>query len=226
MRDIEHKNKLPFNLQLFAEGGAEPAPNSTEPAANNNAGDQNQTEGANNTGAKTFTQDEVNAIGAKEKNQGKNSILKLFGCADENAAKTEAEEFKKWKETQLTEEQKRAQEQKKLTDSAAASEQRAIIAESKVTLLSAGVTAESLEDVLAIAMGKVTEEKTLDKVIAEMKKEQKYSGFFGESSSNGGTGSSASHNKGGQNNSAGNIGERLAKAKLANTAPKSKFFQN
>ena len=223
MKDIDHKNLIPFNLQLFAKGGEG---ENTEPSVEqNNNGDQNQ-QGNQNSGAKTFTQDEVNTIGAREKNQGKNSILKLFGCADENAAKTEAEEFKKWKETQLTEEQKRAQEQKKLTDSAAASEQRVIIAESKVTLLSAGVTAESLEDVLAIAMGKVTEEKTLDKVIAEMKKEQKYSGFFGESSFNGGTGSSASHNKGGQNNSAGNIGERLAKAKLANTAPKSKFFQN
>lgn len=216
------KNLIPFNLQLFAEGG-EPA--STEPAANTNAGDQNQTGGADNSGGKTFTQDEVNAIGAKEKNQGKNSILKLFGCADENTAKTEAEEFKKWKETQLTEEQKRAAETKKLTDSAAASERRAILAESKVTVLSAGVNPESLEDVLAIAMGKVTEEKPLDKVLAEMKKEQKYSGFFGGNSS-GGTGSSADHNKGGQNNVTGNIGERLAKAKLANATTKSKFFSN
>lgn len=223
MKDIEHRNKIPFNLQLFAEGDAGTENNPAEPAKNS-ADDQSQ-QGGSNSGVKTFTQDEVNIIGAREKNQGKNSILKLFGCADESTAKTEAEEFKKWKETQLTEEQKRAEEQKKLTDSAAASEKRAILAESKVTLLSAGVTAESLDDVLAIAMGKVTEEKTLDKVIAEMKKEQKYSGFFGESSSNGGTGSSANHNKGGQNNQV-NLGEQLAKAKLASTPIKSNFFKN
>lgn len=193
--------------------------------ANNtgNQNQQNQNQGTENTG-KTFTQDDVNAIGAREKNQGKSSILKLFGCTDEKSAKAEAEEFKKWKESQKTDEQKRSEAEQQLKDSAAESEKRAVTAENKLTALAAGVTTESLDDALAIALLKVTEEKPLDKVFAEMKKEPRYSGFFGGgSSNNGGTGSSADHNKG-QGGNKGNIGERLAQARVANTSAKSNFF--
>lgn len=186
-----------------------------------NTGDQNQQQ---NTGAKTFTQDEVNAIGTREKNQGKNSILKMFGCADEKTAKAEAEEFRKWKESQKTEEEKKNEAAQQLKDSAAESEKRAIAAENKLSALTAGVSAESIDDALAIALLKVTEEKPLDKVFEEMKKEPRYAGFFGASqSSSDGTGSSASHNKGNQQNK-DNIGERLAKSRVANTATKSNFF--
>lgn len=186
----------------------------------NNTGDQNQ----QNTGAKTFTQDEVNAIGTREKNQGKNSILKMFGCADEKTAKAEAEEFKKWKESQKTEEQKKDEAAQQLKDSAAESEKRAIAAENKLSALTAGVSADSIDDALAIALLKVTDDKPLDKVFEEMKKEPRYAGFFGASqSSNGGTGSSAGHNKGNQQGTE-NIGARLAKSKVANAATKSNFF--
>lgn len=187
-----------------------------------NGGDQNQQQ---NSGAgKTFTQDEVTAIGTREKNQGKNSILKMFGCADEKTAKAEAEEFKKWKESQKTDEQKRNEAEQQLKDSAAESEKRAVAAENKLTALSAGVTTESLDDALAIALLKVTDDKPLDKVFAEMKKEPRYSGFFGSgSSNNGGTGSSADHNKG-QGGNKGNIGERLAQSRVASAPTKSNFF--
>lgn len=188
-----------------------------------NTGNQSQQE---NTGAKTFTQDEVTAIGAREKNQGKSSILKMFGCADEKSAKAEAEEFKKWKESQKTEEQKRDEAAQQLKDSAAESEKRAQAAENKLTALTAGVTAESLDDALAIALLKVTEDKPLDKVFEDMKKESRYSGFFGEggSSSAGGTGSSADHSKGGQGGDAGNLGKRLAQSRVAASQTKSNFF--
>lgn len=184
-------------------------------------GDQNQQQ---NSGAKTFTQEDVNAIGAREKNQGKSAILKMFGCADEKTAKAEAEEFKKWKESQKTDEQKRNDAEQQLKDSAAESEKRAVAAENKLTALSAGVTTESLDDALAIALLKVTDDKPLDKVFAEMKKEPRYSGFFGTgSSNNGGTGSSADHNKG-QGGDKGNIGERLAQSRVASASAKSNFF--
>lgn len=198
--------------------------NQQNQGSGNNNGDQNQQQ---NSGAgKTFTQDEVTAIGTREKNQGKSSILKIFGCADEKTAKAEAEEFKKWKESQKTDEQKRNEAEQQLKDSAAESEKRAVAAENKLTALSAGVTIESLDDALAIALLKVTDDKPLDKVFAEMKKEPRYSGFFGTgtgSSNNGGTGSSADHNKG-QGGNKGNIGERLAQSRVASAPAKSNFF--
>lgn len=199
--------------------------NQQNQGSGNNNGDQNQQQQQQNSGAgKTFTQDEVTAIGTREKNQGKNSILKMFGCADEKTAKAEAEEFRKWKESQKTDEQKRNEAEQQLKDSAAESEKRAVAAENKLTALSAGVTTESLDDALAIALLKVTDDKPLDKVFAEMKKEPRYSGFFGSgSSNNGGTGSSADHNKG-QGGNKGNIGERLAQSRVASAPTKSNFF--
>lgn len=227
---MKRTSLLPYNLQFFAEGdgtegeGAQGSTDTsqdggTDSGAAEGTGDQSQETG------KTFTQDEVSKISAREKNQGKNSILKMFGCADEKTAKAEAEEFKKWRETQKTEEEKRAEAEKQLKDSAAESEKRAVAAENKLTALAAGVTNDSLDDALAIALLKVTEEKPLETVLAEMKKEPRYSGFFGGSSSNGGTGSSADHNKGGQGGK-GNIGERLAKSRIANAPTKSNFFTN
>ena len=139
------------------QGGAEDTSGSgtDQGGSGSSTGDQTQ-----DSGTKTFTQDEVNTIGAREKSQGKNSILKIFGCADEKTAKAEAEEFKKWKESQ--------------------------------------------------------------KVFEEMKKESRYSGFFGTGSSLGGTGSSADHNRGGQGTD--NIGKRLAENKVKSTSVKSSFF--
>ena len=228
MKNME--TQLPYNLQFFAEGeseggsegGADQSQGSGEEGNQNNNGNQSQ---ENNTGAKTFTQEEVNNIGAREKNQGKNSILKLFGCADEKTAKAEAEEFKKWKESQMTEDQKRTEAEKALKDTAAASEERALAAENKLTAFTAGVTKESLDDALAIALLKVTEEKNLEAVLTEMKKEPRYAGLFGNNSdSSGGTGSSANHNRGNQGKN--NIGERLGKQRLNNNPQKSSFFKS
>lgn len=229
--------KLRYNLQFFAAGGStnnssnqegstgeQNTANQNESQGNGeNTGDQNQN---SNSGAKTFTQEEVSAIGAKEKNQGKNSILKMFDCADEETAKKQAEEFKKWKSEQLTDEQRREEEKAKLQNSASESEKRAVAAENKLAAMQAGISLDSLEDALAIALRKVTDDKPLDKVFEEMKKEQRYSGFFGASSSSGGTGSSADHNKNGQNNNQGNIGKRLAEQRTSNSPTKSNFFTN
>lgn len=219
----ERGNKIPFNLQLFAEGGegSQAGAEGTSTEGGTGAAEDQTQQNQGSSGEKTFTQEDVNAIGAREKNQGKSSILKLFGCADEKSAKAEAEEFKKWKESQKTDEQKRNEAEQLLKDSAAESEKRATVAENKLTALTAGVTAESLDDALAIALLKVTEEKSLEKVLAEMKKESRYSGFFG-TSSNGGTGSSADHTRG--QGETGNIGKRLAEKRM--TQPKSTFFTN
>lgn len=223
-------NLMPLNLQFFAEAGEGEGSQGGEGEANQGqndqgggagTGDQNQQQ---NTGSKTFTQEEVNTIGAREKSQGKSSILKLFGCADEKSAKERAEAFKKWEEAQKTDEQKKNEADQKLRDTANENEKRAIAAENKLAAISAGVTTESVDDALAIALLKVTEEKSLEKVFEEMKKEQKYSGFFGKSSSQGGTGSSADHSSG--SGGTGNIGERLGKSRVAKASPKSNFFTN
>lgn len=183
-----------------------------------NTGDQNQQQ---NSG-KIFTQDDVNAIGAREKRQGKKAILELFGCTDEKAATAAAEEFKKWRESQKTEEQKRSEAEQQLLSSIKETEKRAAAAENKLSAIAAGVTSDSLDDALALALPKVTEEKSLDKVFAEMKKDPKYSGFFSTGSAGKGTGTTPDHNshQGGQEN----IGKRLAEKKTTSLPKQSNFF--
>lgn len=224
--EMEEARPLLYNLQFFAEGeGAEGGTGSEggniEGEGNKDNGGEGKGTDGKNSGEKTFSQSEVTAIGTKEKNQGKKSILNLFGCADEETAKKEAEEYKKWKASQQTEAEKREEAEKTLK----AEQARAAAAENKLTAMTAGITLESIDDALAIALLKVTDDKPLDKVFEEMKKEQKYSGFFGKSPASGGTGSSAAHNKGAQGG-ADNIGKRLAESRVKSANAKSSFFSN
>lgn len=223
------KNKLlmPYNLQFFAEGADSGEGNPDDEGAGEGtdnqgaAGDQNQ--GGQDNGSKsgeTFTQEQMNAIAAREKSQGKNSILKMFGVKDEKTAKAQAEEFKKWQEAQKDTEQKLKDSEATAKDA----ESRATAAERKLSCVMAGVQKESIDDVLAIASAKVTDDKDLDAVLEEMKKEPKYKGFFGTGSS-GGTGSSAEHKGGAGTGGTENIGARLGKAKSAEPQ-KSAFFAN
>lgn len=227
---MKKKHLMPYALQFFAEGEDNQDTNDGSAGEDSGSegsdgdGDQSQ-EGGNKSGERTFTQSEMTAIGTREKNQGKNSILKLFGCKDEKAAKAEAEEFKKWKESQLTDSEKKDKAIKQLQDSTAESEARAVAAENKLSAIQAGVNRDSVDDALAIALLKVTDDKDLDTVFEEMKKEPRYSGFFEKGSSTGGTGSSADH-KGGNNGGKENIGKRLAESRNVKSQTKSSFFTN
>lgn len=219
-----------MNLQFFAEGtdGGKDGSGEGEGTNSEGEGTEGQDGGSEGSdgGENTFTQSDVNAMMAKEKRSGKSSILKLFGIADEKAAKAEAEAYKAWKESQKTDEQKQTEAQAELENSKAEAERRAQVAESKLALLEAGVNKDSLDDVLAIAIVKVTEEKDLNAVLADMKKEPRYNSFFGESSQAGagssGTGGNVGHRGKGGNNTE-NIGARLGKCA---ESKKSNFFKN
>lgn len=220
-----HKKFRFFYAPDGAQGGAEGATGTgaegtgtTPEGTGAGTGNQPPEEGA---GEKTFTQAELSAVAATEKKQGKQAILNLFGLKDEKTAKTQAEEFKKWQESQKDTEQK-------LKDSQAAvseAEERALAAEAKLACVEAGVDKDSIDDILAIAAQKVTDDKGLDAVLEEMKKEPRYAGFFKTASSGSkGTGNPATPNgKGGS--STDNIGARLGK-KLASEPKKSNYFSN
>ena len=215
-----NKKLIPLNLQYFAEN---PDGGSTETEGENTEGNQGQNSNGGEPGEKTFTQAELTATATKEKKEGKNSILKIFGLKDEKSAKAEAAAYLAWKSSQQTPEQKQQEETQKVQES----EQRAALAESKLTVVMAGVNKDSIEDALAIAQLKVTEDKSLKDVLEEMKSQDRYKGFFSSVESNneaGGTGSSFNHNKNNQNGQKENLGARLAKS---NTQPKkSSYFSN
>jgi len=169
---------------------------------------------------KTFTQEEMSAVAATEKQQGKSSVYKMFGVKDDKEAKAQAEAFKKWQDEQKTADQKKLDAEKAATDA----EQRALAAENKLTCITAGVNKDSLDDALAIAILKVTEAKDLTAVLTEMKAQPKYKGFFEESTGSKGTGNPANHPGSGVGGN-DNIGKRLAEKAVGSQPKKSSYFE-
>ena len=226
------KQFMPLNLQFFASSGDG---DNNQGGEGQNAGDQNQQQ--NNSGdnnsqqqEKTFTQADMTATATREKKEGKNSILKLFGISDEKKAKEEAAAYKAWKDSQMTDDQKAKEAQTQLQTDKNEAEKRATLAENKLAAVMAGVNKESIEDALAIALLKVTEDKNLETVLGEMKEQAKYKGFFEEgssgNSSDNGTGNGVGHNSNNKNKPSENIGKRLAEQNKSKADKKSNFFKN
>lgn len=221
--NVEELTRMKLNLQFFAEGGESSGDGGESTENNNDDSNNNEDQNSDKSGEKTFTQSELSAVAATEKKQGKQSILNLFGLKSEKEAKEQAEAFKKWQDSQKTTETKLKDQEVQISEANA----KAALAESKLACIMAGVSKDSVDDAMAIAATKVTEDKDLTAVLEEMKKEPRYKGFFGttDSSSSNGTGSPAGHQGTGSTGAVGNIGERLGKAKHVESK-KSNYFTN
>lgn len=226
------KFKFPYRLQFFAEGDGQNGndsgnQNNNDGGSNDNNANQNGNENNNDKSSKTFTQDEVNRMMTREKQQGKQSILNSLGFKTEDEAKSAFNLLKALTDSQKTAEQKAEENKNTAIQEKASAEKRAELAEAKLSCVMNGVNTEAVDDVLAIALGKVTDGKTLDDVIGEMKKETRYSSFFTTSNNNGSsgnTGRTPQNNNNGDNNNAVDYGKQLA-AKYGNSGEKkSKFF--
>jgi len=221
LKKFESRNILPMNLQFFAEGDEEKKDDQS------NTGDKKEEQNTE----KTFTQAEVNAISKREKSQGKRSAFSDLGFKDEAEAKTTVSEFTKYKESQKTETQK-------IADSLAAESQakidavsRATKAEAKVEAMVLGVKPASVDDVITLAMAKMTEGSDFKSVLAEIK--VKYPILFTEGGSDDhqddknktgtkGTGGNISGKNNGTDKEQ-SIGVRLA-AQRKGVANKNSFF--
>lgn len=223
MKNKNLKLLFPYNLQFFAEGGDDNQGNDNNGNDDGNNDDQTK----DDSGEKTFTQAEVSAMMAKEKNEGKRSILKSLGYKSEEDAKKALEEYNKYLESKKTEDEKTKEKLDKANTDKKEAIDRATIAESKLACFEAGVNKEYIDDVMAIALTKVTDEKDLSTVIKEMKEDKKYESFFVETSSSGskGTGGNPGHsgNDGGKDDG---IGKRLAEQHMKNKPTKSSFFDD
>lgn len=198
----------------------------TETGQNGDNGNQNSSSGAESASEKTFTQAEVSRMMTKEKQQGRAAAYKELGIdpSDTNTVSM----FKAFIEAQKTSEQK-ANEQKAESDAKLAQAvEKAMIAEAKATALKLGVKSEYVDDVVALAITKVTDDNDVDAVINDFK--SKYTFWFTDSSDDEensvgkkGTGSSVggkkSSSKGGD--SVKGIGKRLAAARKTNNTKNS-----
>lgn len=105
--------------------------------------------------AKTFTQAELDAI-VKQR---------LERQAKGQPSKEEMEAFRKWQDSQKTAEQLSAEKISAAENGRADAEKKLAAAEAKCCAYSKGVTAEAVDDVIALAMAKVSDDMPIEKAI-------------------------------------------------------------
>lgn len=204
MKNEVVKKMLPLNLQFFADDTDPEVNEDTDPEVNENPEQD----------VKTFTQDEVNSLLASTKREAKKNVLSSLGFKSEAEAKNSISMLNKLLDDESTDNSEDNKESE--------NEKRALAAESKLTCLLAGVDKDSIDDVIAIANKKVTQEKDLSKVLEEMKEEKRYSSFFCDD--NKGTGSDPGHS-GNPDDNSDSYGKRIASMnKSSSSNGKSNFF--
>lgn len=224
MKNLYVSKLFPLDLQHFADegDGGDADQNVSGQNDNDDSGKGNGSDD-NKKQEKTFTQDQVSAMMAKEKNEGKRAVLKSLGFGNEDEAKKAIGLYNALLQSQKTEEEKNAEELEKAKKETDEYRLRAEIAESKAVCLENGVDKDCIDDVLAIAKTKVTENSNLEKVLSDMKKDKKYASFFGSKSKDG-TGNDPGHS-GNSRTSAGDYGKSLAgRTPNPNADKKSNFF--
>ena len=144
-------------------------------SGDNKSGKNDDNKGSN---GKTFTQDQVNRMMTREKNQGRNAAYKELGIDPKDSKMVNM--FKAFVESQKIDEQKAAEKESENQTKVNEAEQRAMVAEAKAEAMLLGVKTQFVEDVVTLALAKMTEDSDLKTIIGEFK--TKYPVWFGESS--------------------------------------------
>ena len=194
---------------------------------NNDSGNKDDSGSSSDDKGKTFTQAEVSAMMAKEKKQGKNSILKSLGFESEEDANNALKGYREYLDSKKSDKEKRAEAEKEQQKQLIEAQQKAEVAEAKVTAMKLGVKPKNVDDIITLALAKKTDDVELKDVIAELKK--KYPDSFTDGSEEKGKkgtgGNISSRFTGGKsNNENQSLGTRLAAQRRA-TNKKSSFFK-
>ena len=145
--------------------------------------------------SKTFTQEQINKMMTREKNQGRSAALRELGI-DPKDSKMVAM-IKAFIESQKTDEQKAVEKDAENQTKMNEAERRAQVAEAKAEAMMMGVKTQYVEDVVTLALAKMTEDSDLKTIIDEFK--TKYPIWFGESEDD---------EKGGKDKGKGKIGQK------------------
>jgi vacuolar-type H+-ATPase subunit I/STV1 len=166
-----------LNLQFFADdnggnepnGGNDPNGGSAPNGGNTPNGDPNNTPNNQpNDPPKTFTQEDVNNIVAREVKKTQEKLLKQLGIDDFNSAKEGLQKFREWQESQKTEAQKQAERLQKLEQDFNAVQKEKENLMAQLAAVKAGVHADFVEDVIVLAQRLVNEDTTIDDAIAKV----------------------------------------------------------
>ena len=211
--------------------------NSQNGGTGNNGGNQNQgnnnDSGSNNNGGnqggKTFTQEDVNRMMAKEKQQGRNAVFNELGINPED---TDLISIIK----AVVAAKGGSEDESQGADNGAAiaqAEERARIAEMKADAMKAGVKAQYVDDAVDLVRARYSDDNNdFNAILNELK--SKYAIWFEdtEEDEKGGTGKrgtgstiSAKNQQGGKNKQEEGLGKRLAGLRRPQTK-KSSYFSS
>ncbi len=158
------RKRLGVGRLLQADGG-DGTGGEGNPAGNEGTPEEGEGKGEE---AKTFTQEELDKI-VKER---------VARAKKDQPPKEELEAFKQWRESQKTEEEKKNEALTNAEEARVAAEERALLAETKVTCLSKGVVATSVDDVVILAKAMVNDDLTMEQAIDKVL--EKYPSFKGQ----------------------------------------------
>lgn len=158
-----------MNLQMFA----------ADNGGNGGSGDPDpEKAGSEKTGTgtpegkpednKTFTQEDVNSIAAKEAKKAQEKLFKEIGIEDFDNAKEGLKKFKEWQDSQKTEAEKQQEALQSLQGEKETLTKTVSQLEAQISAMKAGVNGDSVEDVIALAERLVNDETTMDKAIEQV----------------------------------------------------------
>ncbi|MEC2212641.1 hypothetical protein P9G44_18345 [Bacillus paralicheniformis] len=172
---------LRLNLQHFAEEGeGSGAGNNADPAANPEGQQQSGQDPQNPSqeGEKTFTQEDVSSIAAKEAKKAQEKLLKQLGVSDFKSAKEGLQKLQEIEDSKKTEAEKMAESLKDYETKyeTVSSENESLKAQ--IAAMGAGVQADAVQDVVTLAKPLVSDEVDMNAAIEKVL--EKYPHFKGE----------------------------------------------
>lgn len=218
----------PILIMLAPDGAGAGAP-----AGGDGSGDAGASGTGTNSGAgdgsgqgenKTFTQEDINRIAAKEKAEGRRALLKELGIEDTEDSRNAIKAFLAQQESQKSDLQKANERASKAEKAKADAEATALAIQRKYDALSAGAKADTIDDLMALASTKVNDKTDFKAALEQVKKA--YPVFFNEASQTGTVGTGRSTNPARNTNGHQmSMGERLAKSRMGNSQAENPFFK-
>lgn len=179
------------------------------------------------SGGQTYSQADLDRIAGQGESRGQAALLKALGFEDEDSAKAFLKEARLMADAQKTGLEKAQEALKKEQSAKTELEGKVTALERNLAVIAAGVPAEKAGDIALLAASKMTDGKSFDDGLAEVKKI--YPQLF-ENASQGagtGTGTGGTPPRGGTGNVKGEIGKRLAeKAKKHNNLKEDPYFKD
>lgn len=181
---------LPLDIQFFSEnpGGQDGGGTETQTGTGteNPGGEETKQDKQDTTAtggetkedkkdtSKTFTQDNVNDIVAREKRKAQEQLFKQLGITDAKSAKEALEKYNEMTEAQKTDQQKLAEKATNLEAENGTYKTTVANLEAQIAVLKADVKPEAVEDVMVLANKLVDEDTDIDKAVKNVLKKHPY----------------------------------------------------